>query len=179
MRDFLEDMKMKARCFYETDTRIDIMKVMLADGSMTSFIYRVACFCRDHHLGLFTGPLLAISRVLAGCVIGRGAHFGPGLVLMHPVGVVINGAVTGGRNIVIESGVVIGAARNGFPVEVPALGDDIFIGAGAKLLGGIRIGNRCIIGANAVVLSDVPDGATAVGIPAKIVKVAPPVEVPQ
>ncbi|MDE2010537.1 MAG: hypothetical protein KGJ09_10760 [Candidatus Omnitrophica bacterium] len=88
---------------------------------------------------------------------------------MHPIGVVINGGVRGGKNIVIESGVVIGAARNGLPVRVPVLGNDVFIGAGAKVLGGITIGNNVKIGANAVVIHDVPDGATVVGIPAKVV----------
>ncbi|MFA5143016.1 MAG: hypothetical protein WC522_02445 [Candidatus Omnitrophota bacterium] len=89
---------------------------------------------------------------------------------MHPVGVVINGEVKGGENIVIESGVVLGVARNGLPVKAPALGDNIYIGTGAKILGDIKIGSNVKIGANAVVLSDVPDGATAVGIPAKVVK---------
>jgi serine O-acetyltransferase len=89
---------------------------------------------------------------------------------MHPIGVVINGGVKGGKNIVIESGVVIGAARNGIPVQVPILGDDVFIGAGAKVLGGIKVGNNVRIGANAVVVHDVPDGATVVGIPAKVIK---------
>ena len=91
--------------------------------------------------------------------------------MMHPSGVVINSGVKGGKNIVIESGVVIGAARNGFPVEVPRLGNSIFIGAGAKILGGVRIGDNVKIGANAVVLEDVPDNATAVGIPARAVKI--------
>jgi serine O-acetyltransferase len=90
---------------------------------------------------------------------------------MHPIGVVINGGVKGGKNIVIESGVVIGAAHNGLPLKLPVLGDDIFIGAGAKVLGGIRVGNNVKIGANAVVVHDVPDGATVVGIPAKVIKI--------
>ena len=89
---------------------------------------------------------------------------------MHPIGVVINGGVKGGKNIIIESSVVIGAARNGLPVEVPVLGNDIFIGAGAKILGGIKIGNNVKIGANAVVVKDVPDGSTVVGIPGRIVQ---------
>ena len=88
---------------------------------------------------------------------------------MHPIGVVINSGVKGGKNIVIESGVVIGAARNSLPVEVPTLGDDVFIGAGAKVLGGITVGNHVKIGANAVVVKDIPDGSTAVGVPARAI----------
>ena len=103
-------------------------------------------------------------------MIGRNAVFGKGLVLMHPVGVVINGGVCGGEHIVIESGVVIGAARNGLPVKVPQLGDNVFIGAGAKVLGGIKIGNNVKIGANSVVVKDVADNCTVVGIPARVVR---------
>ena len=91
------------------------------------------------------------------------AQFGPGLVLIHPIGVVINSSVRGGRNVWIESGVVIGENRG----QVPELGDDLFVGSGAKIIGGVRIGQGARIGANAVVLHDVPDGATAVGIPAR------------
>jgi serine O-acetyltransferase len=64
----------------------------------------------------------------------------------------------------IESGVVIGDNRGG----VPVLEDDIFIGSGAKVIGGVRLGTGARVGANAVVLSDVPAGATAVGIPARV-----------
>ncbi|MCA9408119.1 MAG: serine O-acetyltransferase, partial [Candidatus Omnitrophica bacterium] len=78
--------------------------------------------------------------------------------------------VKGGKNIVIESGVVIGAARNGLPVEAPYLKNNIFIGSGAKILGGISIGNHVNIGANAVVLQNVPDNSTAVGVPARIIE---------
>jgi serine O-acetyltransferase len=118
--------------------------------------------------------VLDLNKLLNGCVIGRGAEFAPGFVLVHTVGVVIHGSVRGGRNVIIESGVVVGAARNGFPIEVPVIGDDVYIGAGAKLLGGIRIGSRVTIGANAVVVKDVPDDATAVGVPAKVIGRAGP-----
>jgi serine O-acetyltransferase len=78
---------------------------------------------------------------------------------------VINSSVKGGSNIKLEHAVTIGAEKN----ESPALGDNVFVGAGAKIVGGIRIGNNVKIGANAVVISDIPDGTTAVGIPAKII----------
>jgi serine O-acetyltransferase len=96
-------------------------------------------------------------------VIGVKARFGPGFVLVHPIGVVINSAVRGGSNISLESGVVIGDNRGG----VPVLGNDVFVGSGAKIIGGLTIGSGARVGANAVVLHDVPAGATAVGIPAR------------
>ena len=92
------------------------------------------------------------------------AQFGPGFVLIHPVGVVINSSVRGGRNVWLESSVVIGENRGGFP----RLGDDIFVGSGAKIIGAVAVGDRARVGANAVVLHDVPAGHTALGIPARM-----------
>ena len=107
-----------------------------------------------------------LNKVIHGCVIGVHARFGPGFVLIHPIGVVINSSVRGGSNIRLESGVVVGDNRGRFPV----LEDDIFVGSGAKIIGGVRIGSGARIGANAVVLADVPPGALAVGIPARVTR---------
>ncbi len=107
-----------------------------------------------------------LNTVLGRCIIGRNAQFGPGFVLIHSYGVVINADVRGGRDVKIEHGVTIGAEKN----EAPILGNNVFVGAGAKILGGVRIGDNTKIGANAVVVDDIPDGATAVGIPAKVVR---------
>ena len=99
----------------------------------------------------------------------RGAEFGPGFVLIHSLGVVINGTVRGGEGVKIEHQVTVGAEKR----QSPVLGDRVFLGAGAKVIGAITIGNGASIGANAVVLEDIPANATAVGIPAKVVKIRP------
>lgn len=98
-------------------------------------------------------------------MLGAGCKFGHGLVLMHPVGIIINSKVIGGENIIIQSGVVIGDEKG----VAPKLGSNIFIGAGAKIIGNVTVGNNVKIGANAVVVKDIPDDVTVVGIPAKIV----------
>ena len=165
------DLAYKAKCYYSQSGIKEIFLVLWKDGTSAVIFYRIASFFRWIGLGIIGVIFLELNKFFNHCVIGRGVEFGEGLVLMHPVGVVINGGVKGGKNIVIESGVVIGAARNGIPVEVPVLGNDVFIGAGAKVLGGIKIGNNVTIGANAVVIKDVPDGATVVGIPARVVKI--------
>lgn len=165
-----EDFKHKSVCYYGVSNTKTILRVLLSDGSSAVVLYRLAQWFRKIHLGLVSYILLDINKFFNGCVIGKNAEFDAGLVLMHPVGIVINGGVKGGRNIVIESGVVIGSARNGLPVEVPKLGNNIFIGAGAKVLGGITIGDNVKIGANSVVIRDVPSGATVVGIPGRIVR---------
>lgn len=165
----LEDLKTKCRCYYGDVTPTGLLKVALSDGTSANVLYRASQKLREYKLGPVALVCSELSKLKNGCLIGRRAEFGEGFVLMHPHGVIINSGVRGGRNVVIESGVVIGAARNGLPVEVPTIGDDVFIGAGAKILGAVRIGNNVRIGANAVVVKDVPDGSTVVGVPARIV----------
>jgi serine O-acetyltransferase len=84
-------------------------------------------------------------------------------VILHPVGIVINSKVRAGSRVALEGGVVIGDEKGRSPI----LGDDVFVGSGAKVVGGIAIGHRARIGANAVVLRSVDDDTTAVGIPAR------------
>ena len=88
----------------------------------------------------------------------------PGFVLIHAQGVVINGSVRGGADVKIEHQVTIGAEGRASPV----LGDGVFVGAGAKIIGPVTVGDRARIGANAVVVHDVPAETTAVGVPAKV-----------
>ena len=83
------------------------------------------------------------------------------------LGVAVPPRSGGVPNLTIENGVTIGAEKG----ESPTLGDNVFIGAGAKIIGDVKIGSDVKIGANAVVLKDLPDGATAVGVPARIVKI--------
>lgn len=130
------------------------------------FWYRLMQWARKWHLVPLEMAFNKINVVFCNCIIGRGAEFGPGLVLIHSTGVVINGAVRGGKHVYIEHQVTIGAERS----QNPLLGDHVFLGAGAKIIGAVRLGDHVKIGANAVVVNDVPDGATAVGIPAKVVR---------
>lgn len=92
--------------------------------------------------------------------------FGKGLMIYHYGSIVVNGNARIGDYATIYPGVVIGAKSNGFP----RLGHHCFIGAGAKVLGGVIIGNNVTIAPNAVVVKDVPDNAIVAGIPAKIIK---------
>jgi serine O-acetyltransferase len=94
---------------------------------------------------------------------------GEGFRIDHQGGIVISGYAKIGKNCVVRNGVTIGLARADDPAA-PTIGDDVDIGAGAKLLGRIAIGNGVRIGANAVVITDIPSGATAVGVPAKVVR---------
>src|SRR5207245_512330 len=107
-----------------------------------------------------------MNAVFCNCIIGRGAEFGPGFVLLHSTGVVINGRVRGGSNVRLYHQVTLGADG----LNSPVLGDDILIGAGAKILGAVSIGDGARVGANAVVVKDVAPHSTVVGIPARVVR---------
>ncbi len=98
--------------------------------------------------------------------IGLEARLGKGLLLPHPNGVVIHEDAQVGEDCMIMQQVTIGMIGAG---EVPTVGNRVYIGAGAKILGKLSVGDGARIGANAVVMSDVPAGSTAVGIPARIV----------
>jgi serine O-acetyltransferase len=104
-------------------------------------------------------------QIVAGIEFPCEVTIGPNFVIDHSGGIVISGYVTFGANCRIRNGVVVGLAHVSEPTA-PQIGDDVDIGAGAKVLGAIRIGNNVAIGANAVVIRDVPDDHIAVGVPA-------------
>lgn len=104
-------------------------------------------------------------RIATGIDIPRQASFGPGLLIHHFGGVVVNPGVTVGARCVMRQGVTIGARDES---GNPNLGDDVYIGAYAQILGPVAVGNGAKLGAMAVVITDVPPGATAVGNPARI-----------
>lgn len=106
-----------------------------------------------------------------GLFISSKAKFSMSLDLKHPVGVVIGEGVKLGERVKIFQHVTLGGARLGDWQDgnYPEIGDDTVIFAGAVVVGKIKIGKNCVIGANAVVTKDVPDNATAVGIPARII----------
>ena len=118
-----------------------------------------------------------LSTAVWRVTIGRSVAAGPGLVIPHGH-IVIDGAVTIGRDCVINPWVTIGLSRRrrlgGLDRRGPIIGDRVYIGTGAKLLGPITVGDGARIGANAVAIDDVPAGTTVVGAPARVVQSAPP-----
>jgi serine O-acetyltransferase len=102
---------------------------------------------------------------VTGADIPINTRIGGGLLLPHPNGVVIHPAVPIGPNCLIFQQVTLGAAHGG----LPSVGGHVDIGAGAKVIGAVRLADHSKIGANAVVITDVPEGATAVGVPARVV----------
>jgi serine O-acetyltransferase len=159
----LADLRAKQRLYSQYGEHCSLLKAVLADGTIANALYRLQCALTSLRLAPLALIVHWINKWMNGCVIGVKARFESGFVLIHPVGVVINSSVRGGRNVWLESGVVIGDNRG----KVPVLGNDIFVGSGAKIIGGVNIGDGARVGANAVVLHDVAPATTVVGIPAR------------
>jgi len=146
---------------------------------MTQGVWAVAVFRFGHWLHTDAARPLAVPLKLPYLVaqklieIGTGiriparATIGPGLYIGHFGGIILHADTVMGAGCRLSPGVVVGVAGEGRP-GAPRIGDDVYLGAGAKVIGPVRIGNGARIGANAVVIADVPPGATAVGVPARV-----------
>ena len=109
--------------------------------------------------------LRVVQTAYFGIELGNEIDLGEGVWFIHPLGIVVGGDAKVGDRVRFFGNNTVGTAKeNGYPV----IEDDVWVGAGARILGPIRIGRGARIGANAVVLTDVPAGAVAVGVPAKI-----------
>jgi len=161
------DVRAKAEWCYGSAGWKNVIKTLLTDGTPAMFWYRLMQWARRWRLVPLELLFNRLNTIFCGCIIGRGADFGPRFVLVHSIGVVINGAVRGGNDVKIEHQVTIGAERR----QSPVIGDNVFFGAGAKIIGSVSIGNGARVGANAVVVKDVPADSTVVGIPARVVRV--------
>lgn len=159
----MEDLRYKQQVFKSDGAEVSLLKVFLSDGTGAMFLYRLMQACaKRRYLMPFALVFQYLNKLLNHCVIGMKADFGSCFLLMHPVGVVINSKVKGGERVVIESGVVIGDEKG----ASPELMSDIFIGAGAKIIGGVKVSSHVKVGANAVVVKSVGQGQTVLGVPA-------------
>ena len=96
-------------------------------------------------------------------------EIGPGFHISHGFGIVIHSSVKMGKNIDIAQGVTIGLQARGKKKGIPVIGNNVFIGPNATILGGITIGDNVAIGANSVILNDIPDNAVVAGVPGEII----------
>ena len=136
--------------------------LLFENGFQAVVLYRIAHWFRSRGVP-FLGPAVArLCLLLTGVDIAPRARLGPGLYISHGVGLVIGGGVVAGRRCFFLGNVNVGAPSQARLDEMPRLGDEVFVGAGARILGGVRIGDRAFVGANAVVAVDVPDDGKAV-----------------
>jgi len=133
-------------------------------------LHSLGHWCYNHHLTIIALIIQRMIFVLYSAVIPSETEIGEGTILAHGgLGNVFHPKSMIGKRVLIAHGVTIGG-KSDKSGGVPVIGDDVYIGAGAKILGDITIGNNSLIGANAVVIKSVPAGSLVVGVPAKIIK---------
>jgi len=133
--------------------------------------HRVAHALHETGVPFVPRAMAAGARALTGIEIHPAARIGEGLFIDHGMGVVIGETAEIGSNVTLYQGVTLGGTGFDAGKRHPTVGDDVTVGSGAKLLGPIHVGNRAKIGANSVVIHDVPEGATVVGNPGHPVRV--------
>lgn len=149
-------------------------RTAFVQGWLAVFLYRAKRALRDAGVPVLPIACDLLNRALFSVSIGDAVEIGPGLMIPHG-NVVIDGRVRIGRDCQINPWVTIGLSNSkklGFSAQGPTIGDHVHIGTGAKLLGPITVGDYARIGANAVVVHDVPPNATVVGVPARVVGTA-------
>lgn len=132
--------------------------------------YRIAHALYKKRIFFLARFLSQFARFLTGIEIHPGAKIGKGFFIDHGMGVVIGETAEIGDNVMLYHGVTLGGTGKETGKRHPTLGNNVIVGCGAKILGPIVIDDNCKVGANSVVLKDIPKNSTVVGIPGKIVK---------
>ena len=151
--------------------------ILTYPGVKAIFFYKIANFFAIAKFDLVARIISQFSRFLTGIEIHPKAKIGKNLFIDHGMGVVIGETSEIGNNVTIYHAVTLGgispsidSERQRHEKRHPTIGDDVVIGSGAQIIGPVKVGNGARIAANAVVVKDVPESATMVGIPAKAVK---------
>jgi len=157
---------------YERDpAATNYLEVLLTYAGLHAVIlYRIAHFFRGVKVPILPRVISQIARALTGIEIHPGAVIGKSFFIDHGTGVVIGETAVIGDNVTIFQGVTLGGTGKERGKRHPDIGNNVVIGTGAKVLGNILIGDNSYIGANAVVLNDVPQNSTVVGVPGRVTK---------
>jgi serine O-acetyltransferase len=133
------------------------------------WFHRLANWLWKHDLLVFGRWVSHLGRFLSGIEIHPGATIGPGFFIDHGMGTVIGETTEIGRNVTLYHNVTLGGVSNIKAKRHPTVEDDVVIGAGAQVLGPITIGARSRIGANSVVVKDIPSDSVVVGVPGRVI----------
>lgn len=169
LKDIIEDLNTILKKDPAARNRISIY--FLYSGFKAIKAYRKSNWFYRHNMKTIAEIVSQRSRHKTGIEIHPGAKIGKGLFIDHGMGVVIGETTEIGNNCTIYQNVTLGGTTTEKGKRHPTLGDNVVVGAGAKVLGAFKVGDNAKIGAGAVVLNEVPSGATVVGVPAKVVKV--------
>ena len=172
MRDYLNSIKLR-----DPAAKSLISIVLTYPGVKAVFFHKISNFFYIAGFDLLARIISQTIRFFTGIEIHPGAKIGKNLFIDHGMGVVIGETSEIGNNVTIYHAVTLGGSSPSIDSERqrhekrhPTIGDGVVIGSGAQIIGPIKIGNNARIAANAVVVKDVPENATMVGIPAKAVK---------
>jgi serine O-acetyltransferase len=139
-----------------------VESLLLDNGFQAVVLHRVAHWFKRRRIPFF-GPFFArLNLFLTGVDIGAGAEIGPGLRISHGTGLVVGGYARIGARALLLHEVTIGSPSHARVHEMPQIGDDVFVAAGAKVIGAVRVGDRVVIGAGAIVTRDVPSDSRVV-----------------
>ncbi len=144
--------------------------ILLYAGLHAIIAYRISHLLFKAKVPILPRAMSQFARFLTGIEIHPGAQIGKGLFIDHGTGVVVGETSIIGDNVTLFQGVTLGGTGKEKGKRHPTLGNNIVVGAGAKVLGNITIGDNSYIGANAVILRDVPNNATVVGVPGHVTK---------
>ena len=145
---------------------------LLYPGVHAIINHRIAHFFYRHRMFFLARLVSQLSRHFTGIEIHPGATIGRRFVIDHGMGIVIGETAEVGDDVLLYHGVTLGGTGKDQGKRHPTIGNNVLIGCGAKILGPFKVGDNSRIAANSVVLSEVPENATAVGIPAQIVRIA-------
>ncbi len=146
--------------------------LLLYPGVKAVRSHRRAHWCYEHGLFFLARLISQHSRRVTGIEIHPGAKIGRRLVIDHGMGIVIGETAEIGDDCLIYHGVTLGGTGKDVGKRHPTIGNNVLIATGAKVLGPFKVGDGARIAANAVVLSEIPENATAVGVPARVVRIA-------
>ncbi len=150
--------------------RSDMEVLLLYPGVHALMAYRLSHALHQNKKYFAARAVSQTARFFTGIEIHPGAKIGKGLVIDHGMGVVIGETAEIGDNCTLYQGVTLGGTGKDVGKRHPTLGNNVLVGSGAKVLGPFKIGDNTKIASNAVVLDEIPDDCTAVGIPAKVVR---------
>ncbi|KUK93348.1 MAG: Serine acetyltransferase [Thermotogales bacterium 46_20] len=167
LRDLREDLRYYMLLDPSAERRSDI--ILFSAGFHALLFYRLAHSLWTRRLRFLAKFFSYVARILFSADIHPAAQIAKGVVIDHSIGVVIGSTASIGKGTLIYHGVTLGTRRIIKGKRHPDIGENVVIGANASILGPIVVGSGAKIGANSVVINSVPSGATAVGIPARII----------
>lgn len=159
---------------HDAAARTTLEIVLTYAGLHALWAHRISSFLHRHRLKLLARINSQVSRFFTGIEIHPGATIGHRVFIDHGMGVVIGETAVVGDDVVIFHGVTLGGTGKDQGQRHPTIGQGVLLSAHVQVLGPITIGEYAKIGASAVVLTDIPAYATAVGLPAKVVKISEP-----